>query len=381
MRRIIYLILFIYIASVSKPIWIEHVPKLTDPENIESMMVKLDSISKDPEVIQVVDKILEDLDYWIDQIDGSLNEIQDEQNIYKKEEIEETPVLASPTNHSFSILNIEMGDIKSEVEKQLGKPKRETWNEYGVQWYTYHQSYENFVMVSYNDQNKVSGLYTNQDLVTSTNGVVINQSKETVQSTLKSPLEKIRKQNVYYKLNQNGEYEVYTLDDSYVTVFYDKHEHNTVTALQIIDNDLEEKKKTIYSDGSDLLREGFEYQLFDLTNAARKAHGLPILTWSEEVRSTARAHSLDMAQNGYFSHTNLLGQSPFDRMEDDEVKFTLAGENLAYGQFSSIFAHEGLMNSEGHRKNILQPGFTLLGVGVAFNEQSQPYYTENYYRK
>jgi uncharacterized protein YkwD len=57
----------------------------------------------------------------------------------------------------------------------------------------------------------------------------------------------------------------------------------------------------------------------------------------------------------------------------------LAGENLAYGQFSSIFAHEGLMNSLGHRENILRKDYEYLGVGVAFNDESQPYYTENFF--
>ncbi len=86
-----------------------------------------------------------------------------------------------------------------------------------------------------------------------------------------------------------------------------------------------------------------------------------------------------MAENQYFSHTNLKGQSPFDRMEEDNIEFTTAGENLAYGQISSIFAHGGLMNSLGHRENILQEHFRNLGVGVAFNNESQPYYTKKYF--
>jgi uncharacterized protein YkwD len=88
-----------------------------------------------------------------------------------------------------------------------------------------------------------------------------------------------------------------------------------------------------------------------------------------------------MAVNQYFNHTNLEGESPFDRMEDDKINFRMAGENLAAGQNSSIFAHEGLMNSIGHRENKLQKDFEALGVGVAFDEESKPYYTENYLTK
>ena len=68
-------------------------------------------------------------------------------------------------------------------------------------------------------------------------------------------------------------------------------------------------------------------------------------------------------------------------MTEDGISYRMAGENLAMGQLSSIFAHEGLMNSIGHRKNILQTDFESLGVGVAFNTESRPYYTENFLTK
>src|SRR5699024_3210770 len=108
-------------------------------------------------------------------------------------------------------------------------------------------------------------------------------------------------------------------------------------------------------------------------------HDLSILEWDEDVSETARKHSADMVENHFFSHTNLQNKTFQDRLLEDEITFTQAGENLAYGQLSSIFAHQGLMNSEGHRENILHEGFTKLGIGVDFNEQGQPYYTENYF--
>ena len=85
-----------------------------------------------------------------------------------------------------------------------------------------------------------------------------------------------------------------------------------------------------------------------------------------------------MAVNNYFSHTGLDGRSPFERMEQDGITFRIAGENLAAGQPSSIFAHQGLMNSLGHRENILKNEFNHLAVGVAFNDDAQPFYTEKF---
>ena len=64
----------------------------------------------------------------------------------------------------------------------------------------------------------------------------------------------------------------------------------------------------------------------------------------------------------------------------DHIDFNAAGENLAYGQVSSIYAHEGLMNSLGHRKNILNTHYKNLGLGVDFNEDKQPFWTERLYR-
>ncbi|MDT4089421.1 CAP domain-containing protein, partial [Staphylococcus aureus] len=117
-------------------------------------------------------------------------------------------------------------------------------------------------------------------------------------------------------------------------------------------------------------------QNFDLVNAERKQHQLSTLKYSKQNSETARKHSKDMAKNHYFDHTNLKGQSPFDRLKKDGITFNSAGENLAYGQVSSIYAHQGLMNSIGHRKNILNDTFKILGVGVDFNDEKQPFWTE-----
>lgn len=293
----------------------------------------------------------------------------------------EKPTLTKPEEQAFAIHNVEILDSREKAEQLLGSPKRSSYNEYGVEWHTYHNNYHNFLMAAYDENGQVAGLFTNQDLIASASGIKLGSTKAEVLQKLGEPLKQIRKGLVYMRFQENEDYHLFMIDDSYVTVFYDKHESNTVTAIQIIRKDLEQQKPDFYAKPSAPLKEGLEYQLFDLTNAARVNHQLPVLKWDEKVKGTARKHSADMAKQNYFSHTNPQGQSPFDRMKEDSVFFTTAGENLAYGQFSSIFAHEGLMNSLGHRKNILLPDYRFLGVGVDFNEKSQPYYTENFFAK
>lgn len=307
--------------------------------------------------------------------------LDDKEDPEKKIDLVKSPNLKTPDEHVFSIYNIEIGDAKDNVEKILGTPKRSSLNEYGKEWFTYHENFHNFVNVMYDENQKVIGLYSNQDMISSTVDIKLGSSKEFVHQQLGAPLTRIQKGFVFYQLQEDADYDIFQLDESYVTIFYDQHEDNTVTSIQIIDEELEQAKTDFYTKASDKLKEGFEYQMFDLTNATRVQHNLPTLTWDDHVKETAREHSADMAKNHYFDHTNLEGQSPFDRMKEDDLFFTLAGENLAYGQFSSIFAHEGLMNSMGHRKNILQSDFEYLGIGVAFNAESHPYYTQNYYAK
>lgn len=291
------------------------------------------------------------------------------------------PTLKTPTEGLFSVHNIEIGAPKDSVIAEIGEPKRITANEYGTSWQTYHTDYQNFFMVSYDRENKVNGLFTNNDLIASSLGIKLNSSKEDVRKALGKPLTYITKGNTNFILNEDQGADTFLIENVYATIFYDVHENNTVTAIQILSENLEKSKPSVYAASSKSLQEGLELQLFDLTNAARVHHGVRAVKWDSLIQITAFDHSEDMAINNYFSHTNLNGESPFDRMTSDGISYRVAGENLAYGQSSSIFAHEGLMNSIGHRENLLKPDFSLLGVGVAFNEENQPYYTENFYAK
>ncbi|MFI8574169.1 CAP domain-containing protein [Rossellomorea aquimaris] len=374
MRRLFLLIMIVAFAYISKPTWEDKV----EATEFDSVLTKIEEIKNSPKVKDTFNQLYNEVNLLLIKLDESFRDLENPSNI-KEENPVEKPTLTVPNDQTFSIYNIEMGDSKENLEQELGEAKRQSTNEYGVSWYAYHENYRNFLMVSYDENNQVNGLYTNQDLLSSSSGIEMGVSKEVVQNELGEPLSNIRKGLTLYQLQNNGEQEVYQVDGSYATVFYDKHENDTVTAIQIIDESLEANKKNFYSEASSELKEGFEFQLFDLTNATRVEKGLNALSWDDQVRDTARKHSLDMAEQNYFSHTNLEGESPFDRMEEDQVAFRTAGENLAYGQLSSIFAHEGLMNSKGHRENILQPHYEHLGVGVAFNGKAQPYFTENFF--
>ena len=65
-------------------------------------------------------------------------------------------------------------------------------------------------------------------------------------------------------------------------------------------------------------------------------------------------------------------------MKKENIKYNTAGENIAAGQTNSIFVHNTLMNSYGHRKNILG-NYKYIGVGVVFGGKYKTYYTENFF--
>ncbi|MDB5194661.1 MAG: uncharacterized protein JWN50_675 [Parcubacteria group bacterium] len=106
-----------------------------------------------------------------------------------------------------------------------------------------------------------------------------------------------------------------------------------------------------------------ETEMLALINAERLKAGVGPLVMDATLQKVARAHSRDMWVRAYFAHTDPDGLDPFDRMRAGGAKFRTAGENLALARTTER-AHEGLMNSPGHKRNILDPAFKRVGIGV-----------------
>ncbi|NND83929.1 MAG: hypothetical protein HKN46_02150 [Acidimicrobiia bacterium] len=103
--------------------------------------------------------------------------------------------------------------------------------------------------------------------------------------------------------------------------------------------------------------------MLDLVNAERVGAGLAPLEWHERISDVAQAYARRMAVGGFFGHTAPEGDSIGDRVEAAGIPYRVVGENLAVAVTMEM-AHEGLMESEGHRANILNPEFTSMGVGL-----------------
>jgi uncharacterized protein YkwD len=102
----------------------------------------------------------------------------------------------------------------------------------------------------------------------------------------------------------------------------------------------------------------------DLMNDHRVSIGCPPLGWNDGVAAVAQAHSQDMVDRGFFSHTNPDGESPFDRLSGAGIAYSRAAENIAWGHPTADAVLAAWLGSSGHRANIENCLLTQHGVGL-----------------
>ncbi|MEO8795496.1 MAG: CvpA family protein [Daejeonella sp.] len=110
-------------------------------------------------------------------------------------------------------------------------------------------------------------------------------------------------------------------------------------------------------------RPDLEAEMLVMINQERAKENLNPLKADSELRIVARLHSADMFNRGYFSHYTPEGKDPFDRIKKAGISFMSAGENLALSPDLKI-AHNGLMESPGHKANILHKDYGRVGIGI-----------------
>lgn len=106
-----------------------------------------------------------------------------------------------------------------------------------------------------------------------------------------------------------------------------------------------------------------QQHMLDLINQERSKAGLGPLKIDSKLQTMAQAKSDDMVAKAYFDHTSPTYGSPFEMMKKFGISYTSAGENIA-GNSSVDKAHAALMNSPGHKANILKASFNYIGIGV-----------------
>jgi uncharacterized protein YkwD len=132
-----------------------------------------------------------------------------------------------------------------------------------------------------------------------------------------------------------------------------------------------------------------ELEVLELVNQARAQGGncgtggnfAPSgpLTWHAALTCAARVHSKDMNDNDYFDHTNLQGNGPGWRLGQAGYDGGGWGENIAAGYGDPVAVVQGWLDSDGHCANMLNPGFSLIGIGyVNGNGEWGNYWTQTF---
>lgn len=138
-----------------------------------------------------------------------------------------------------------------------------------------------------------------------------------------------------------------------------------------------EQKPDVSGDGSSDKEESealsFAEQVVELVNAERAKVNLPALTMTTKLNEAALVRAKETVQS--FSHTRPNGSSFSTVLKENGISFQGAGENIAWGQRTPEQVVNAWMNSEGHRANILNQGYTSIGVGYYLNGAT-PYWAQ-----
>lgn len=283
----------------------------------------------------------------------------------------------SDMEKELAFKNISINTKKATVLEKLGEPERKKESKYGFTWYIYNEDYENYVQLGIKND-EVQGIFSNSDNWSLPGDLTMDVNRKEIKNNFGEPLDEIIRGNYIMSLNTPGK-DVYLLDGQYIFFFFDKYNEESLDGILTIKKEIEGKKTNFYSNLTPALIDSFEIQLFELTNVLRVKNNLEPFDWSEEAGEAAREHSESMAENEFFSHLNLDGKTPFDRLEAKGIDFASAAENINMGQSNAIISYYYWLNSKDHRSNLLN-NFSYIGIGVAC-ENNRPYYTQKFYAK
>jgi len=143
--------------------------------------------------------------------------------------------------------------------------------------------------------------------------------------------------------------------------------------------------KGIYSNKNFSKFDDDNLEILKLINNERAGIGLKPLLWDDETAKIARSYSERMANENFFSHFDSNGQSVFERAKTAKLKhWSKIGENL----FScenvrrfDAFAVKNWMKSPTHRQNILDPEWTVTGIGIAESEEGEIFITQIFLKR
>ncbi|MBH0229022.1 CAP domain-containing protein [Halobacillus yeomjeoni] len=278
-----------------------------------------------------------------------------------------------------------MGAKESEILAILGEPDRVDPSEFGYEWWIYEK--DPFLQLGFEEGQVVTGIYFDgkTDEGTFEIGQTYQQIKEEFTFDDKYSLDSEGSYTLELTERDIQERPLVRVGEEWTAQLYFDNVTDQLFAVRVIRNDILLKLqpyRVVYRGELPIpenlnrqdwkaIESGVERQIMAMTNYIRSSHGLRAVSSHKRASAVAFKHSRDMNVNNYFSHYSLNGASLKDRLE--EINYIKAGENIAAQYVDATAAVHGWLNSPGHRKAMLEPAYTHLGVGVY-----QRYYTQNF---
>ncbi|WP_253275466.1 CAP domain-containing protein [Rossellomorea aquimaris] len=285
-----------------------------------------------------------------------------------------------------------IGKDTKKVIEAFGDPERVEPSSYGYEWWIYPISDKQYIQMGVNND-KVVTLFAIGNQV-DVSPYKLGQSLEDIyRFTIVDSEIVVNDDSGAYQFELNEEdlntRLLISLGDIYAQLYLDKFT-GKLTSIRFLDSqtliemhpyemmyrgELAEAEDPS-EDEWDKVNSASEQQIFDITNVLRHQFEEGTLKWDEETAKVARGHSREMYEEDYFSHDSPTFGNLSERLESENVMFKTAGENIASQYTDAPEAVHGWLNSEGHRKILLEQQFTHLGVGVY-----KRYYTQNFIEK
>jgi len=282
-----------------------------------------------------------------------------------------------------------MEKSSEEITAILGEPDRIDPSAYDYDWWIYEQENNQYIQVGVLNQRVVSVYGIGKGL--NAKPFVIGQpiqevfKIQPVSSSLSLEFEGNSYRFEFSEEDMNTRPTV-KIGDVFVQLYIDKFD-GILSSIRVVDAETFIKQrsyevtyrgelieaKEISEDKWEKIEAGAEQQILSITNMLRARHGLSAVQWHDDTSKVAFLHSKDMKENEYFSHESPTEGTLVNRLAQLDIKYQMAGENIAAQYVDAIAASEGWLNSKGHRDTMLNEEFTHLGVGV-----DGLYYTQNF---
>jgi uncharacterized protein YkwD len=318
-----------------------------------------------------------------------LNVNSEQVNDTTKSFIDTSSTPESLNETTYKGLQTLMGVTGDEVIEKWGKPSRIDPTAYDYVWWIYKQNENSYIQIGILE-NKVVTIFAIGDDINA-DPFYIGQSYDEIASQfVVEAMHSLEVNDNSYRFELSEEEQLVRplirFGDVWAQLYID-HFTNKLSSIRYMDavtlikqrpyelvyrGELISPRKLSQEEWL-AVEKGSSEQILDITNLIRKRHELSGVKWHEETSQVALLHSKDMKENDYFSHDSPSKGGLSDRLQEGNVKYHLAGENIAAKYIDGIAAVEGWLNSKGHRETLLNKEFTHLGVGVY-----EKYYTQNF---